>query len=238
MYNSYYSPERLGVRPTAQLSNRFLIDAFTWMFLGVLLSGGIAWLVAQNVSNVEAVAGWVMPLFIAQLGLGLGIQLGIRRLPAGVALALFFVYAALMGLTIGVIVWAYANLSSPVVVAQAFVSAAAAFGGAAIYGVVTRRSLASVGSYLFMGAWGIFFAFLLNGLIFHSDTFSLVLSIVGVVIFTALAAWTTQRISNGEFAAMTGSMEKASVYGAILLYIEFINIFLMMLRIFGGGGRR
>jgi FtsH-binding integral membrane protein len=236
--NSYYSPERLGVRPAAQLSNRFLIDAFLWMFFGVLLSGAVAWLVAQNVSSVQSVASWSMPLFIAQLGLGLGIQLGIRRLPAGIALALFFVYAALMGLTIGVIVWAYANLSSPVVVAQAFVSAAAAFGGAAIYGVVTRRSLASMGSYLFMGAWGIFFAFLLNGLLLHSSTFTLLLCIGGVIVFTALAAWTTQRISNGEFAAMTGSMEKASVYGAILLYIEFINIFLMLLQIFGGGNRR
>jgi len=120
-------------------------------------------------------------------------------------------------------------------VAQAFVCASATFGGAALYGVVTRRSLASMGSYLFMGAWGIFFAFLVNGLIFHSSTMSLVLSIVGVVIFTALAAWTTQRIVNGELEAMTGSKEKASVLGAVLLYIEFINIFLMLLRIFGGG---
>jgi FtsH-binding integral membrane protein len=89
-----------------------------------------------------------------------------------------------------------------------------------------------------MAAWGLFFAFIINGVIFQSTGLDLVLSVVGVVVFTALAAWTTQRISRGEFAAMTGSMEKASVLGAILLYIEFINIFLMMLRIFGGGGRR
>ena len=81
--------------------------------------------------------------------------------------------------------------------------------------------------------------FLINGLLFHSSGMDLILSIIGVVVFTALAAWTTQRISRGEFAAMTGSMEKASVLGAILLYIEFVNIFLMLLRIFGGsGGRR
>jgi hypothetical protein len=92
-----------------------------------------------------------------------------------------------------------------------------------------------MGSYLFMGAWGIFFAFLVNGLLFHSSMMSLVLSVVGVIIFTALAAWTTQRIVNGDLEAMTGSKEKASVLGAVLLYIEFVNIFLMLLRIFGGG---
>lgn len=238
MYNDY-SPERLGVRPTAQLANRFLTDAFIWMFLGVLLSGMVAWLVQTNVDLLQSVVNLRMPLFIAQLGLGLGIQLGIRKLNATLALLLFFVYAALMGLTIGVWVYYFGNVNNnPMSVVQAFVCASAAFGGAALYGIVTKRSLASIGSYLFMGAWGLFFAFVLNGLILHSTGMDLILSVVGVVIFTALAAWTTQRIANGEFAARTGSMEKASVLGAILLYIEFINIFLMLLRIFGGGGRR
>ena len=237
MYNDY-SPERLGVRPTTQLANRFLTDAFLWMFCAVLLSALVAWMVENNTQLVASVVDLRMPLFIAQLGLGLGLQWGIRRLNAGVALALFFVYAALMGLTIGVWVWWYGTANNnPMSVVEAFVSAAAAFGGAAIYGVVTRRSLASVGSILFMGAWGLFVAFLINGLILHSSTMDLVLSVVGVVIFTALAAWTTQRISKGDFAAMTGSMEKASILGAMLLYIEFINIFLMLLRIFGGGRR-
>ena len=238
MYNEY-SPERLGVRPAAQLANRFLIDAFVWMFLGVMLSALVAWLVTNNEGLLQSVVDLRMPLFIAQLGLGLGIQMGIRRLNALLALALFFIYAGLMGLTIGIWVWWYAAANdNPMSVVQAFVSASAAFGGAALYGIVTKRSLASMGAYLFMGAWGLFFAFLINGFIFHSTTMDLVLSVVGVVIFTALAAWTTQRIAHGEFAARTGSMEKASVLGAILLYIEFINIFLMLLRIFGGGGRR
>jgi FtsH-binding integral membrane protein len=237
VYNDY-SPERLGVRPTTQLANRFLTDAFLWMFCAVLLSALVAAMVQNNVNLVQSVANWRMPLFIAQLGLGLGLQWGIRRLNAGVALALFFVYAALMGLTIGVWVWWYGTANNnPMSVVEAFVSASAAFGGAAVYGIVTRRSLASIGSILFMGAWGLFVAFLLNGFILHSSTMDLVLSVVGVVIFTALAAWTTQRISKGDFAAMTGSMEKGSILGAMLLYIEFINIFLMLLRIFGGGRR-
>jgi FtsH-binding integral membrane protein len=240
VYNDY-SPERLGVRPAVRLSNRFLIDAFVWMFAALIISGIVAyWVANAGVDTVVNIVNYRFPLFIAQLGLGLGLQMGIRKINATLALGLFFVYSALMGLTIGVWVWYYAiESANPGAVYEAFFSAAAAFGGAALYGAVTGRSLASVGSYLFMAAWGLFFAFLINGLLFHSTAMDLALSVVGVVIFTALAAWTTQRISRGDFAAMTGSMEKASVLGAILLYIEFINIFLMLLRIFGGsGGRR
>ncbi len=230
-----YSSEKMNARAAAQVSNRYLIDAFTWMFLAVLLSAAVAWVVENDESFVLSIVDMRLPLFIAQLGLGLGLQIGIRKINATLALLMFFVYAALMGLTVGVWVWWYAVANdNAVAVAQAFVSASAAFGGAAMYGVVTRRSLASMGSYLFMGAWGIFFAFLVNALVFHSSTMSLLLSIVGVVIFTALAAWTTQRIVNGELEVMTGSKEKASVLGAVLLYIEFVNIFLMLLRIFGG----
>jgi FtsH-binding integral membrane protein len=240
MSNNYqYGSEQLGVRPVVGVSNRFLTDAFTWMFLALLLSAVVAWFVRSDEGFVMSIVDMRMPLFIAQLGLGLGIQWGIRRINATLALGLFFVYAALMGLTIGLWVWFYADYNgNPVAVTQAFISAAAAFGGAALYGVVTKRSLASVGSYMFMAAWGIFVAFLINGLILKSNGLDLILSIVGVLVFTVLAAVTTQKITNGEYVVMTGSREKASVLGAIMLYIEFINIFLMLLRIFGGGGRR
>jgi uncharacterized protein len=235
----YQNPAGASSRPMAAVANRFLIDAFAWMFMALLLSAGVAYLVTNNESLVNSVLDMRFPLFIAQIGLGLGLQWGIRRINASVALALFFVYAGLMGLTIGVWVYYYGVYSGNfMAVGEAFVSAAAAFGGAALYGVVTRRSLASMGSFLFMAAWGIFFAFLVNGLIFHSSTLDLVLCVGGVVIFTALAAFTTQRITSGYYAALTGSAEKASVIGAVMLYIEFVNIFLFLLRIFGGGGGR
>jgi FtsH-binding integral membrane protein len=173
VYNDY-SPERLGRSPDAQLANRFLTDAFIWMFLGCPAErhGRLA-RPEQRASSKSVAMNLRMPLFIAQLGLGLGIQWGIRRLNAGLALALFFVYAALMGLTIGVWVWYYGTYSNnPMSVVQAFVCASAAFGGAALYGIVTKRSLASIGSILFMGAWGLFFAFLINGLLLHSSTWT------------------------------------------------------------------
>jgi FtsH-binding integral membrane protein len=111
------------------------------------------------------------------------------------------------------------------------------FGGAALYGAVTKRSLTNMFGYLAMATWGLLVAILLN-VFLGNGTLDIIISVIGVVIFTALTASTVQRISTGQIAAMTGSMEKASVIGALLLYLEFVNIFLFLLRLFGGGGRR
>ena len=137
-------------------------------------------------------------------------------------------YAASLGLSIGLIVSLYTGAS----VVTAFLSASAMFGGAAIYGHVTKRSLASLGGLLFMGVIGLVVASVLN-IFLVNDTLSFVISIIGVVIFTALTAYDVQRIQNGDLAVYTGSMEKAAVLGALHLYLDFINIFLFLLRIFG-----
>ncbi len=107
------------------------------------------------------------------------------------------------------------------------------FGAAAIYGSVTKRSLAGLGGILFMGIIGILVASLIN-IFLASDGLNWVISIVGVVLFTALTAYYVQRIQNGELAAQTGSMEKGAVIGALLLYLSFVNLFLFMLQLFGG----
>ncbi len=168
-------------------------------------------------------------LMIAQLALVMAISWGINRISATVALGLFFVYAASLGLTIGLIVAGY-TLGS---VVTAFLSASAMFGAAAIYGHVTQRSLAALRGILFMGLIGILAASILN-IFLASDGISWVISIVGVVLFTALTAYDVQRIQNGELAIQTGSMEKAAVIGALHLYLDFVNLFLFMLRLFGG----
>jgi FtsH-binding integral membrane protein len=174
-----------------------------------------------------------LPVVIAEMVIGIGLQVAIRKINAIAALGLFFIYAALNGLTFGVIILA---VNSAATVVEAFVTAAAMFGGAALYGAVTRRSLANMFGYLAMATWGLFVAILVNMFV-GNGTLDMIISIVGVIIFTALTASTVQRISRGQFAAMTGSMEKASVIGALLLYLEFVNIFLFLLRLFGGGRR-
>jgi FtsH-binding integral membrane protein len=236
-YQGPYAPERLGVRPNTALSSAFLSQAFIWMFLGLLLSAFVAFLVQNNLGLTETVVNLWLPLIIAEMILGVGLQVAIRKISATVALGLFLLYAGINGLTFGVIVMAYSYQSGgAATVAEAFVSAAAMFGGAALYGMVTKRSLTNMFGYLAMATWGLLIAILLN-LLLNNSMLDMAISVIGVVIFTALTASTVQRIQRGDFAAMTGSMEKASVLGALLLYLEFVNIFLFLLRLFGGSRR-
>ncbi len=227
--NPYASPSQLGVRPTAALSVGLLSQSFAWMFVGLLLTAAVAWVVQGSSALQEAAARWYLPVIIGQFALVIGISAGIRRLNATAALGLFLVYSALMGVTVSFILAAYTTGS----VVGAFVSAAGMFGAAALYGSVTKRSLASIGGYAFMGLIGIIIASLVNAFLIKSDSISYLVSIVGVVIFVALTAWHVQKISRGDLAAYTGSMEKGAVFGALLLYLDFVNIFLFLLRIFG-----
>ncbi len=224
------TPTQLGVRPTAALSAGFLSQSFAWMFAGLLLTGAVAWVVQGSETLTNAAAQWYLPVMIGQFILVIAISGGINKLSATAALGLFLVYAATMGVTLSFIFIVY-DLGS---ISAAFVSAAGMFGAAAVYGAVTKRSLASIGGYLFMGLIGLIIAMFLNLFLLHSSQFDLVLSIFGVGLFVGLTAWHVQRIANGDLAAYTGSMEKGAVLGALSLYLDFINIFLFLLRIFGG----
>jgi uncharacterized protein len=218
-------------------SSTLLSQSFFWMFLGLLLTAFVSFLAENNLGLAQSVYSlWIVFVF-GEMALAIGIQAGIRRLSASTALALFFVYAALNGLTFGVIILAYsANAGGAATVAEAFLSAAAMFGGAALFGLVTRRNLANMFGIFAMATWGLVVALLLN-LIFNNSMLDLLISVVGVVIYAALTASTTQKITRGDFAYITGSTEKAAVWGALLLYLEFVSIFMFMLRLFGGGRR-
>jgi FtsH-binding integral membrane protein len=223
------SPSSLGVVPDARLANAFLAHAFIWMFTGLLLSAAVAATVQSNQRLLDFAQGSFFFLFIVQIGIVMGISGAINRISASVALLLFFVYAASLGVTIGLIVSSYPDAS----VVSAFVSASAMFGAAAVYGTVTKRSLAAMGGILFMALIGLLVAMLVN-IFLQSSTVTWIVSIVGVLLFTALTAYDVQRIRAGDLAAQTGSMEKAAVIGALKLYLDFINLFLFMLRLFGG----
>ncbi|MEO5964280.1 MAG: Bax inhibitor-1/YccA family protein [Candidatus Limnocylindrales bacterium] len=229
-----YSPSQLGVRPAPALVQQLLVGAFGWMFAGLLLSAGVAYLVGSSEPLLTTVAQWWLPILIGQFVLALVIQGAINKLSAVAALGMFFIYAASMGLTIGLIVWSVMQQEGGVAaVASAFFSASAMFGAAALYGAVTKRDLAGMGGILFMGLIGIIVASIVN-LFLQNGALGWVISIGGVVIFTALTAFDVQKITRGEYAAWTGSKEKASVLAALHLYLNFINLFLFMLRIFGG----
>ena len=154
----YASPAQLGVKPDARLQAAFLSHAFLWMFAGLLVTAGVAYLVQSNERILAFAYDSFFILFLIQLGIVMAISAAINRISASAALGLFFVYAATLGITIGAIVFAYTSTS----VATAFVSAAAMFGAAAVYGATTKRSLDRLGGILFMGIIGILVASLLN----------------------------------------------------------------------------
>jgi FtsH-binding integral membrane protein len=222
------APSQLGVRPSAELAQQLITHAFGWMFAGLLLTAGVAAAVQGSPTLTNFARNYILFLFLGQLALVFVISGAISRLSATLALGLFFLYAATLGLVVGVIVQRYTAGS----VATAFLSASAMFGAAAIYGATTKRSLAGLGGILFMGLVGLIVASLLN-LFLQSNQASWIISIVGVVLFTALTAYDVQRIQTGDVAAGAGSLEKGAVLGALRLYLHFINLFLFLLRLMG-----
>ena len=222
-------PSQLGVRPDAALANRFLSQSFGWMFAGLLLTAGVAAVVQGQQDVIRGIRPFWFILVFGQLGLSLAIQALMPRMSASLGLGLFFVFAATMGLTVGVIVSLYKVQS----VITAFVAASAMFGAAAVYGATTKRSLTSLGGFLFMGMVGLLVASVVN-LFLGSSPLGWAIALIGVIVFTVYTAYDVQRISYGDYAASLGSVEKASVLGAIHLYINFVNIFLFLLRITGG----
>lgn len=221
-----------GVIESSPPREGFLTGSFVWMFVGVLLSAISAVFVMNNAGLMETVLDSWFLLLIGQLGLVLVINFAITRISSAVALGLFFVFALTMGLTLGVIVTSYVGTIGASGVVSAFAGAAAIFGGAALYGVVTKRDLTSLGGILFMGLIGLIVVMFLQLFFFaDSSTASLLIGIGGVVIFTGLTAWDVQRLKNGNMPNI--NKESATVLGALALYLDFINLFLFMLRIFG-----
>ena len=221
-------PSQLGVRPSSELATRFLSQSFGWMFAGLLLTAGVAAVVQGQPDAIRAVRPYWIFIVFGQLGLSVAIQGLMPRMSATLGLGLFFVFAATMGITVGVIVSLYKVQS----VITAFLAASAMFGAAAVYGATTKRSLTSLGGFLFMGMIGLLVASVVN-IAIGSNQISWIISIIGVIVFTVYTAYDVQRISFGDYAAALGSVEKASVLGAIHLYINFINIFLFLLRLMG-----
>jgi hypothetical protein len=223
------APSQVGVRPDARLAQAFLTQSFFWMFLGLLVTTGVGFLISSlPQETLFKYAGLALPLLLVQLAVAFVLSLAIRKISATVGLLLFFVYAAITGVTLGFVLLTY-ELGSIVAAGS---SAAAVFGAAAIYGTVTKRDLSSLGRYLFMGLAGLLVAMLVN-LFVGWNWLSFGISVAGVVIFTVLTAYDVQKIQRGDYAAWAGSMEKGAVMGAFKLYLDFINLFFMLLRLFG-----
>ena len=230
-----------GVIESSPPREGFLTGSFVWMFVGVLLSAISAVLVMSSPTLLETVSGYYLLVAIGGFGLAMAIMFLAPRISPVLALGLFFIYALMMGLVLGVIVYGFTydptapgNVSASGMsgVVSAFLGAAAIFGGAAVYGYATKRDLTSLGGILFMGLIGLIVVMIVQLFFFaESSLMNLGIGIVGVIIFTGLTAWDVQKLKNGAMPNI--NKDSATVMGALMLYLDFINLFLFMLRIFG-----
>jgi FtsH-binding integral membrane protein len=221
--------------PQAARVASFLTAVYTWMCLGLGITAATAWYVASSPTLLRAIVqnrGVLMVLMIAQLGLVFVLSARVQKMAATTAAALFVAYAALTGVTLSLILLLYSGAS----ISTTFVVTAGAFGGMALYGTTTGRSLQAFGQFLFMGLIGVVLASIV-GMFWHSDGLQFVLSVIGVIVFAGLAAYDAQRLKVMALSAPEGPVSTYAVVGALTLYLDFINLFLFLLR-FTGDRRR
>jgi hypothetical protein len=209
----------------------FLRGVYGWMFVGLLVTAAVAFYVASQPEIVRALAGnrvLFFGLIIAQLALVIFLSARVDRLTPSWAGAIFLFYAALNGVTLSLILLIYTGAS----IAAAFAVSSAMFGALALYGTVTKRSLDGVGSFAFMGLVGLIIASIVNWFL-KSDAMHFVLSVVGVIVFTGLTAYDAQKMRQMALAVEGEQAGSYAVGGALSLYLDFINLFLFVLRFMG-----
>jgi FtsH-binding integral membrane protein len=212
----------------------FLAKVFNWMAVGLGITGITAYFTAST-GLARVIIGSPLFLIIAigTLGLVFFLSARIDKIQAGTASTLFIIYSLLNGLFFSTIFLRYTGSS----IAGTFLITAGMFGGMAVYGLITKRDLSGWGSFLFMGLIGIIIASIVN-IFLKSPGMYWVISMIGVLIFTGLTAYDVQKIKRmGEDGIMQQGNEaitKGSIMGALALYLDFINLFLMLLRFFGG----
>src|SRR6266550_5619105 len=209
----------------------FLSKVYGWMFLGLLVTAVTAFAVASSPGIIEIVILnrlIFLALLIAQLGLVFYLSARVDKVAPATAAGLFILYSALVGVTSSVILLLYTGAS----IASTFIIAASMFGAMAVFGTVTKRSLAGLGQFLFMGLIGIILASIV-GFFWHSGALQFVISVVGVLVFTGLTAWDAQRLKQMAVALPDGRVGAYAVVGALSLYLDFINLFFFLLRFTG-----
>ena len=216
----------------AERTAAFLRRVYGWMAAGLAITTLTAVAVVGSPAILQVVLGnriVFLGLIAAQLGLVFFLSGRAAALAPGTAAALFAVYSALTGVTLSVLLLAYTGES----VATTFVVTAGMFAALAAFGTVTSRSLAGVGQFFFMGLIGLLLATLL-GMFWHSDALQFLISVVGVLVFTGLTAWDAQRLRQMALTVPEGQAGSMAIAGALSLYLNFINLFLFMLRFTGG----
>jgi FtsH-binding integral membrane protein len=220
---------------TQVLVNDFVRSVYNWMAIGLGLTGVVAFAVANSPTMLQLVYGnqiLFFGLIIAELVLVFSISARVNRMQASTATGLFLLYAGLNGITLAFVFLVFTKAS----IASTFFVCAATFVACSIYGWTTKRDLTTLGSFLFMGLIGIIIASVVN-IFVKSSAVATIVSYVGVLVFVGLTAWDTQKIKTMAMSQPdgleAGVMRKGAIIGALSLYLDFINLFLMLLHILG-----
>ena len=208
----------------------YMLSVYNYMGSGVLLTGIVAMLAFNSGFTASLIGSplmWVVML--APLAFVLVLSFGINKLSTGAAQALFWVYAAVMGLSLSSILLVYTGTS----VAQTFFATAAAFAGLSLWGYTTKKDLSGFGTFLIMGVVGILVA-MVNNMFVQSSALSLAISVIGVLLFAGLTAYDTQKIKSMYFYVRgTDFVGKSVIMGALTLYLDFVNMFTFLLNLLG-----
>ena len=228
-------PIRQTQTQTQVLVNSFVRSVYNWMAIGLALTGFVAYYVSNSQSMQNIIFGNPMVfygLIIGELVMVFYLSARVNKMQASTATALFVLYAALNGATLSAVFLAYTKSS----IASTFFVCAGTFVAASVYGWTTKKDLTSFGSFLFMGLIGIIIASVVN-LFLKSSGMTMIISYIGVLLFTGLTVYDTQRLKNMALAQPAdleaGVVRKGAIMGALSLYLDFINLFLMLLRIMG-----
>jgi len=217
------------------LVNAFVRSVYNWMMVGLALTGFAALYVAGNPSLLRFVYGNRLVFFgliIGELAMVFTLSARVHKMSAATATGIFVAYSVLNGVTLSVIFLVYSAAS----IASTFFICAGTFAACSVYGWTTKRDLTSVGSFVMMGLFGIIIASVVNMFI-GSHGMSQVIAYIGVIVFVGLTAYDTQKLKEMALSQPAGLdagvIRKGSIMGALSLYLDFINLFLMLLRIFG-----
>lgn len=209
----------------------YMLGIYNTMALGVALTGIVAFFVGNNEALLTTIFGSPLRYVVmfAPLAVVLGLSFGINRLSAATAQMLYWLYAGLMGLSLSAIFAAYTGVS----IAKTFFIASATFGALSLYGYTTPKSLSGLGTFLFMGLIGLLIASVVN-IFLKSDAASFAISAIGTLIFAGLTAYDTQKLKHLYFEGdISDTQSKKITMGALTLYLDFINLFMSMLRLMG-----
>lgn len=215
--------------------NTFIRSVYNWMAVGLALTAFTAFYVANTPALLQIIFGNRMVLFgmiIAELGMVFYLSARVQKMKASTATSLFVLYSVLNGATLASIFIVYTSAS----IVSTFLACALTFAACSVYGMVTKRDLTSMGGFMIMGLFGIIIASVIN-MFLKSPGFSMIISYIGVFVFVGLTAYDTQKLKQMALtqpADAGGAMvRKGAIMGALTLYLDFINLFIMLLHIFG-----